>query len=172
MKFQKTPGGTHGARTPPMPAVVSRLMRRAMIGYHRRKGDKFMGMDVLYLTTVGAKTGEHRQTPLSYFHDGDDAWLIVASAAGAARHPAWYHNMAAHPDELTATIAGRPLRVTAAQLDGERYEHAWRQIIAAQPRYAGYQQRTDRILPIIRLTPADTPPESSTGEEAGSAAPD
>ncbi len=59
-----------------------------------------MGMNVLVLTTVGAKTGQLGQTPLGSFPDGDDAWLIVASFGGNAKNPAWYHNLAAHPTRL------------------------------------------------------------------------
>src|SRR5262249_6681711 len=152
--FRKTPGGTRGARTPSLPSGLARLLGRMMIKRHRRKGDTFLGMDVLYLTTIGAKTGEKRQTAVARFPDGDDAWLVVASAAGAARHPAWYHNIAAHPDQVWAAVGDREFRVTPEQLDGERREQAWQRIIASQPRYAGYQRKTDRILPIIRLTSA------------------
>lgn len=50
------------------------------------------------MTTVGAMTGERRETPVAWFPDGDQAWLIVASLGGSARNPGWYHNLAAHPD--------------------------------------------------------------------------
>jgi deazaflavin-dependent oxidoreductase (nitroreductase family) len=124
-----------------------------MIKQHRRKGDKFMGMDVLYLTTIGARTGESRMTPVAYFPDGD-AWLIVASLGGAARNPGWYHNMAAHPDQVWIDIGGDRLHVTPEQLEGQRREEAWRRISASQPRYAGYQEKTDRVLPVLRLARA------------------
>jgi deazaflavin-dependent oxidoreductase (nitroreductase family) len=124
-----------------------------MIKQHRRKGDKFMGMDVLYLTTIGARTGESRMTPVAYFPDGD-AWLIVASLGGAARNPGWYHNIAAHPDQVWIDIGGDRLHVTPEQLEGQRREEAWRRISASQPRYAGYQEKTDRVLPVLRLARA------------------
>jgi deazaflavin-dependent oxidoreductase (nitroreductase family) len=124
-----------------------------MIKQHRRKGDKFMGMDVLYLTTIGARTGEGRMTPVAYFPDGD-AWLIVASLGGAARNPGWYHNIAAHPDQVWIDIGGDRLHVTPEQLEGQRREEAWRRISASQPRYAGYQEKTDRVLPVLRLARA------------------
>src|SRR6266576_4090993 len=82
MSFQKTPGGTRGARVPPSNAVTRALSRVAM-GWHRRSGDKFQGMDLLYLTTVGAKTGQKRQSTVARFPDGEDAWLVVASAGGS-----------------------------------------------------------------------------------------
>jgi deazaflavin-dependent oxidoreductase (nitroreductase family) len=139
MSFQKTPGGTRGAWVPPSNAVTRALNRVAM-SWHRRSGDKMQGMDLLYLTTVGAKTGQKRQSTVARFADREDAWLVVASADGSAHHPAWYHNIAAHPDQVWIEFGGRQLRVTATQLDGEaRAKHAQR-ITQIQPRYAGYEQ--------------------------------
>src|SRR5256884_8577100 len=80
MSFQKTPGGTRGARVPSSNAVTRALNRVAM-SWHRRSGDRFQGQDLLYLTTVGAKTGQKRQTAVARFPDGEDAWLGVAPAA-------------------------------------------------------------------------------------------
>ena len=154
MSFQKTPSGTRGARTPSMPTRLSRFLQRKMIKQHRRRGDRFMDMDVLYLTTIGARTGERWLTPVAYFPDGDDAWLIVASLGGAARNPDWYHNIAAHPDQVWIEVSGHQLHVTPEQLEGQRREEAWRRISASQPRYAGYQQKTDRVLPVLRLARA------------------
>ena len=154
MAIQKTPGGTRGARVPSASGRFAQFLARRMQARHRRKGDRMMGMDLLYLSTVGAKTGERRQTPVAWFPDGDDAWLIVASNAGAARHPGWYHNIAAHPDQVSIEVGGRTLRVAAEQLTGERRDAALRRIVATQPRYGGYQGKTDRELPVLRLTPA------------------
>jgi deazaflavin-dependent oxidoreductase (nitroreductase family) len=81
----------------------------------------------------------------------EDSWLIVASAAGAARNPAWYYNLAAHPDRVWIELPGGRVAVTAEQLGGVERDQAWRQITAAVPRFAAYQQATDRELPIIRL---------------------
>lgn len=152
MSFEKTPPGTHGARTPPTSNPLSRGMARAMTWFHRRQGDTFQGMHLLYLTTVGAKSGRRRQTPVARFADGD-GWLIAASAAGAATHPGWYHNIAAHPDQVWAEVTGRRMHVTPKQLEGAEREQAWQQITAAQPRYADYRRKTDRLIPVIRLTP-------------------
>lgn len=163
MAFKKTPSGTRGARSPSGSNAFVRFTSRMMVKLHRRSGDKFMGMDLLYLTTVGAKTGQKRLTPLARFPDEEGNWLVVASSAGSARNPSWYHNVAAHPDQVWIEVAGRPLHVTAEQLDGEPREQAWQRIVASQPRYAGYQRKTDRVLPIIRLSPvqdSDLPPMS------------
>lgn len=154
MSFQKTPGGTRGGRGMPSNSVT-RFITKTMTSWHRRSGDKFQGMDLLYLTTVGAKSGEKRQSTVTRFADGDDAWLVVASAGGAAKNPAWYHNIAAHPDQVWIEFGGKQQRVTPSQLDGEAREQAWQRITQAQPRYAGYQKKTDREIPIVKLTRAE-----------------
>jgi deazaflavin-dependent oxidoreductase (nitroreductase family) len=154
MSFEKTPGGTRGARGFSSNAVTRAVMR-VMTNWHRRSGDKFQGMDLLYLTTVGAKSGQKRQSTVTRFEDGDDAWLVVASAGGSAHNPAWYHNIAAHPDQVWIEFGGRQLRVTPTQLSGEARDQAWERITKSQPRYAGYQSKTDRPIPVIRLARAD-----------------
>lgn len=152
MSFEKIPPGTRGARTPPTSNPLARGMARLMTWFHRRQGDTFQGMDLLYLTTVGAKSGRRRQTPVARYADGD-GWLVAASAGGAARHPGWYHNIAAHPDQVWAEVQGRRMHVTPEQLEGAERERAWQQITAAQPRYAAYERKTDRLIPVIRLMP-------------------
>ena len=152
--FQKTPGGTRGARTPPSNAMMRAIMR-IMTSWHRRSGDKFQGMDLLYLTTIGAKSGQKRQSTVTRFADGDDAWLVVASAGGAAQNPAWYHNIAAHPDQVWVEFGGSQMRVTPTQLEGEARAQAWERITKSQPRYAGYEEKTDRAIPVVRLSRAD-----------------
>lgn len=154
MTFAKTPGGAHGARGAGSNALTRAIMR-TMTSWHRRSGDKFQGMDLLYLTTVGAKSGQERQSTVTRFADGEDAWLVVASAGGSAHNPAWYHNIAAHPDQVWIEFGGHRLRVTPAQLDGEERAQAWQRITSSQPRYSGYESKTDRVIPVIRLTRAD-----------------
>src|SRR5262249_28264654 len=152
MSFQKTPGGSSGARDQPSNAVT-RALNRVEMCRHRRAGAQLRGMDMLYLTTVGAKTGQKRQSTVALFPDGDDAWLVIASAGGSAHHPAWYHNIAAHPDQVWIDFGGRHIRVTPTQLDGDARAQAWQRITQTQPRYAGYEQKTDREIPVIRLSP-------------------
>jgi deazaflavin-dependent oxidoreductase (nitroreductase family) len=153
VSFQTTPGGTRGGKGMPSNAVT-RFMMKAMTSWHRRSGDKFQGMDLLYLDTVGAKSGEKRQSTVSRFADGDDAWLIIASAGGSVHHPAWYHNIAAHPDEVWIEFGGQKIHVTPTQLEGDAREQAWQRITQTQPRYGGYESKTDRAIPVIRLTRA------------------
>jgi deazaflavin-dependent oxidoreductase (nitroreductase family) len=144
-----TKKGTRGARQPSGPFfrwVNSWASRRL-----RRKGGKMMGFDALVLTTVGRKSGMERTNPVGWFPDPDGGWLIIASAAGAADNPAWYYNLAANPDKVTIEVNGQKISVVPEQLHDEARREAWRQITAAAPRFAKYEKKTDRQLPIIRL---------------------
>jgi deazaflavin-dependent oxidoreductase (nitroreductase family) len=131
-----------------------RLINRFVSARARRSGRQVMGMQLLVLHTVGRKTGRPRQSPVAWFPDGDDRRLIAASAAGADADPDWYHNMKAHPDQVAIELSGRGLiPVTAADLTGADRARAWREIVEAAPRFGTYQSRTDRIIPVVRLTP-------------------
>jgi deazaflavin-dependent oxidoreductase (nitroreductase family) len=110
------------------------------------------GAGQLLLTTMGAKSGQERRSPLGWFADGEDAWLIVASAAGSAKHPAWYLNMAKNPDKVWIDVGKRRLHVRPESLKGAEREEAWRRIVAQAPGYGAYRQKTDRVIPIVRLT--------------------
>ena len=150
MSFDTT-AGTRGGRQPA--GFVFRWGNKLMAGRVRKGRAKFLGFNALVLTTVGRKTGIERTTPVGWFPGPDGSWLIVASAAGAKGNPAWYYNLAAHPDQVQIEIDGRKVPVTAEQLHGAEREQAWQQIITAAPRFTQYQVKTDRELPIIRLTP-------------------
>jgi deazaflavin-dependent oxidoreductase (nitroreductase family) len=141
--------GSRGTRQPA--GRVLRWLNKMMMTWIRQRGGTFMGMNALVLTTIGRKSGVERATPVGWFPGEDGSWLIVASAAGAAKNPAWYHNIAAHPDKVRIELGGRTVAVTAEQLHGPERERAWRQITSAAPRFAQYEEKTDRELPIIRL---------------------
>jgi deazaflavin-dependent oxidoreductase (nitroreductase family) len=144
-----TRAGTRGARQPRgrMMKWMNRLMSRRI-----RRTSTFMGFNALILTTVGRKSGAERTTPVGWFPD-DGNWLIVASAAGAPGNPAWYYNLATHPDQVRIDVDGRTVEVRAEQLHGAERAAAWEQITTASPRFAEYQVKTDRELPVIRLIP-------------------
>jgi deazaflavin-dependent oxidoreductase (nitroreductase family) len=146
------PTGTRGAK---QPGRMFRWMNRLLMGRARRTEGKTMGMNLLVLTTIGRKSGEARETPLAWFHGPDDSWLIVASAGGAPANPAWYLNLAAHPDQVTVEQAGRKVAVTAEQLHGAEREQAWKRITAEAENFRRYETATDREIPVIRLTPKD-----------------
>jgi deazaflavin-dependent oxidoreductase (nitroreductase family) len=150
-------GDSRGARKPGSPGALSRWVQRKMNARTnskiRRGRTKFMGMDVLILNSVGRRSGQPRETPLAWFADGDDAWLIVASGGGS-QHPDWHVNLMAHPDRASIELPGRDtMPVTPHRLDGADREEAWQRITAAQPRYAKYQSKSERDYPVLRLTP-------------------
>lgn len=151
MPVDRLPGGTRGARTPPKRLLA--VLMPVMKWVHRRSGDRFRGSDLLYLTTVGAKSGERRTNPVARFDDGKGGWLVVASFGGAARHPGWYHNIAAHPDRVEVEVRGVTRRVDVEQLEGPVYDAAWAHVTERSPSFRDYVKKTDRRLPVLRLTP-------------------
>jgi deazaflavin-dependent oxidoreductase (nitroreductase family) len=76
-------------------------------------------------------------------------------------NPAWYYNLAAHPDKVRIEVDGHTVEVTSEQLHGAEREQAWQQITTAAPRFGQYQHKTDRELPVIRLTRRVTAEEES-----------
>lgn len=155
MAMGTSKAGTRGMRGVRIAKLVARVLSPVLIRHHRRHGDTFQGHDVLYLSTVGAKTGKPRQIAVGYETDGEDAWLVVASLGGAAHNPGWYHNIVAHPDQVWIEVSGRRHRVRPEQLDGQRRVQAWARITARSPSMAQYQTKTDRVLPVLRLTRAE-----------------
>lgn len=116
------------------------------------RGTTMRGMPVIVLTTKGAKTGKIRKTPLMRVeHDG--RYAVVASLGGAPRHPVWYHNVVAHP--LVELQDGTTKQdMVAREVTGEEKALWWERAVAAYPDYAGYQQKTDREIPVFVLDPA------------------
>ncbi|GAA4715594.1 deazaflavin-dependent oxidoreductase, nitroreductase family [Promicromonospora umidemergens] len=142
--------GTRGAK---QPGRMFRWMNRLLMGRARRTDRTTMGMNLLVLTTVGRKSGQARQTPLAWFPGSDGDWLVVASAGGAPANPAWYLNLAAHPDQVTVEQAGRKVSATARELHGAERAEAWEKITAEVDQFRKYEEATDRKIPVIRLTP-------------------
>jgi deazaflavin-dependent oxidoreductase (nitroreductase family) len=143
--------GTRGARQPS--GRVMRWMNSMMVRRLRRPGKgRVRDFDALILTTVGRKSGMERTTPVGWFPDADGSWLIVASANGAVDNPAWYYNLAANPDRARIEVRGEIVAVTAEQLHGSERQQAWERIIKAAPSFAKYEDKTDREIPVIKLT--------------------
>jgi deazaflavin-dependent oxidoreductase (nitroreductase family) len=152
-----TPSGTRGSGFGKMPrwaVPVYRAMNRVMFAVAGRRM-RIQGRPLLQLETIGAKSGTRRFTNLGSFDDPDraGAWLVVASAAGAARHPAWYFNLARRPDDAWVTIDAKRIPVRAESLSGDDRTRAWDRIVSLAPGYSRYTVDTDREIPIVRLTP-------------------
>jgi deazaflavin-dependent oxidoreductase (nitroreductase family) len=107
----------------------------------------------LVLHTTGRKSGEPRQTPLSYTKDGD-AYVVIASDGGSPHHPDWYANLVHDPD-VEIEVGGRRRPAWAETVTGPDRDRLWRQAVGTFGGYAGYQARTDREIPVVRLEPAD-----------------
>jgi len=137
--------------------VFQPLINVQISRYRRAKSPTapvMMGFPTVLLTTIGARTGVERTHVLGGFPDGDDAWLVVASKGGAATHPAWFINLARNHDKIWLEVGNRKLKVKADSLKGKAREEALSRVAAIAPRYGDYQKKTDRVIPIIRLTPA------------------
>jgi deazaflavin-dependent oxidoreductase (nitroreductase family) len=163
MSIEKSPHGTYGAKMPGgkvLRAVFEPLAKRSIESYRKSGGtnrmSRMMGFPVVLLTTKGATSGIERIASLGGFADGDEAWLVVASNMGSAKHPAWFLNMVKHPDDIWLEVGRRKLKVRGESLTGAAREEAIKRIAAISARYGGYQQKTDRTIPVVRLTPADT----------------
>ena len=115
------------------------------------EGADNQGRPVIVLTSVGAKSGKLRKTPLMRVeHDG--RYAVVASLGGAPKHPVWYYNLTANPHvELQDGAVKKDYR--AAEVHGEEYEVWLERAIATWPDYAEYQKKTTRKMPIFVLTP-------------------
>jgi deazaflavin-dependent oxidoreductase (nitroreductase family) len=155
MSVVVTPRGTRGVKFP----ISSRLMAffsSIPVGLQRlsRGRMKMHGEPLLLLDTVGARSGQRRTSMVAQFPEADGSILVVASFGGAATHPAWYFNMAKHPEEVFVERSGRRMRVQPTSLKGEEREAAWRRIVSIAPGFAEYQRKTDREIPVVRLTPA------------------
>jgi deazaflavin-dependent oxidoreductase (nitroreductase family) len=111
-----TPAGTRGGRQP-RAGLLLRLINKNAASRFRRTG-KMLGVNGLILTTVGAKSGAERTSPVGSWPGPAGSWLIVAAANGAARNPAWYHNIAAHPDNVQIEMDGRRIGVTPSSYTG------------------------------------------------------
>lgn len=112
-------------------------------------GGPFAGASLLLLTTTGAKTGRRVTSPLMYNTDGDRL-VIFASKGGAPTHPAWYHNLQAHP-EVTLEVGTERFEAHAVVVTGEERERLFNQQAAQSPQFAQYQANTSRMIPVITL---------------------
>ena len=110
------------------------------------------GLPVILLTTVGAKSGKIRKTPLMRVeHDG--TYAVVASQGGAPTHPVWYFNVQADP-HVELQDGPRKWDLTAREVTGDEKAAWWERAVAAYPPYAEYQTKTDRQIPVFVLEPA------------------
>jgi len=154
MSVEVTPRGTRGARFPPPAPLKAIFVALSNVAFGLL-GDRMrvQGRPVLQLETIGARSGAKRRAVVCWFPDREreDSWLIVASLGGAPRHPDWFHNLARNPDRVWIELGQQRWKVRAESLRGSERDEAWSRIVALAPGYAGYQEKTDRIIPVVRL---------------------
>jgi F420H(2)-dependent quinone reductase len=115
------------------------------------EGNTLNGKPVIILTSVGAKTGKLRKTPLMRVeHDGE--YAVVASRGGAPQHPVWYYNLTANPH---VELQDGPVKkdYQAREVHGAERDAWWERAVAAWPDYAEYQKKTTRVIPVFVLAP-------------------
>ncbi len=115
------------------------------------QGTDLNGLPVIILTSLGARSGKVRKTPLMRVeHDGE--YAVVASLGGAPKHPVWYYNLTANPH---VELQDGPVRkdYEAREVHGAERDTWWERAVAAYPDYADYQTKTSRTIPVFVLTP-------------------
>jgi deazaflavin-dependent oxidoreductase (nitroreductase family) len=110
------------------------------------------GLPIVVVTMRGRRSGKVRKAALMRVeHEGQ--YAFVASQGGAADHPHWYFNLVAHPDEVTVQDGPEPFDATIRELSGDERATWWERAVAAFPTYAAYQQKTDRLIPVLLASP-------------------
>lgn len=141
-----------------LPAVGRNPLTEFLWGLHRwvyqvsggRLGSTLLGhLPVLLLTTQGRRSGLSRTHPLGYLTI-ENGYVVIASNAGEPRHPAWYHNLRTNP-EATVQAGTRRAHVLAREAQGEEREQLWREVVDRDPTYSVYQDRIERLIPLMVL---------------------
>jgi deazaflavin-dependent oxidoreductase (nitroreductase family) len=104
---------------------------------------------MLLLDHVGAKSGQKRTTPLVYVRDGENL-VLVASKGGNPKNPAWFHNLRANP-ETTVQVGSERRAVRARVAERDERERLWPKAVDTYSGYRGYQERTEREIPLVIL---------------------
>jgi deazaflavin-dependent oxidoreductase (nitroreductase family) len=132
--------------------IANPIDRRLLARTNGRSG-LFLGQPIGLLETVGARSGERRQTPLLYLDDGERV-VLVASKGGNPRHPAWYHNLKANPRVGFMRRGGHRGTYLAREAEGEERERLWARLNDLYNGYETYQGRTGgRRIPVVVLEP-------------------
>ena len=112
-------------------------------------GGRFEGAPLLLLHSIGARSGHERINPMMYLSDGDD-YVVFASKAGAPTNPDWYHNLVAHP-EASIEVGDRRFDVVAHVAEGETRDRLWSRQKELYSRFADYEAKTSRLIPVVVL---------------------
>jgi deazaflavin-dependent oxidoreductase (nitroreductase family) len=114
------------------------------------------GMPIVVITTLGRHSGKIRKSPVMRVeHDGE--YVLVASKGGAPENPLWYYNLTADPGAVTLQDGPAPFAVDLRELDGDERSVWWERAVSAYPPYAEYQQKTERVIPVVLATRKQAP---------------
>jgi deazaflavin-dependent oxidoreductase (nitroreductase family) len=117
------------------------------------KGVGPFGDQLMLLTTVGARSGEERITPVMFHRDGK-RYIVIASKGGAPDHPGWYHNLKANPVarvEVAADAGTETFEVRAHEAEGEQRDRIYADRVAVAPGFGEYERQTSRKIPVMIL---------------------
>jgi F420H(2)-dependent quinone reductase len=135
--------------------VLIRVFIALNVWLYRLSGGRVMGKmgaaPILLLTTAGRKSGRSRTVPVLYLQD-DGSFVLVASFAGAPKHPVWYLNLEANP-KVALQVASRHFAGTARRASAEEKARLWPRLVEMYPQYASYQKRTTRDIPVVIVSP-------------------
>ena len=106
------------------------------------------GLPVVVVTMLGNKSGKVRKVALMRVEQ-EGEYALVASLGGAPKHPVWYYNLKANPDDVTIQDGAEPFPVHVREVTGDERSAWWERAVAAYPDYAEYQTRTDRTIPVF-----------------------
>jgi deazaflavin-dependent oxidoreductase (nitroreductase family) len=132
--------------------LLTGLHRSVFSATNGRLLGRMMGMPVVMLTTTGRKSGQPRTTMLTSPVQENGAYVLVASYGGDPRHPAWFLNLRAHP-EVTAVVDGQRRQMRARVASPEEKQRLWPEVTRRYKGYGGYQERTERDIPLVFLEP-------------------
>ena len=142
------------AFNPVLNTIVKTVTGFHVFLYRKSSGkiwSSMLGTPVLLLTTTGRKSGKERTTPVAYHREGEN-YLIAASLGGSDRNPSWYHNIK-HGLQATIEVAGERMSCNAEILEGAERDSAYQVFKDHAKNFAEYEQKTERIIPVIRLMP-------------------
>lgn len=131
-------------------------VRNQVEEYERSGGERAntlrdTGLPIVVVTSRGNKSGKIRKFPVMRVeHDGQ--YALVASKGGAPAHPEWYHNLVASPEEVMIQDGPEPFDAVVREMDGDERAEWWERAVAAFPPYAEYQEKTERLIPVLLAT--------------------
>lgn len=138
-------------------SALFKIVTKIHVWLYRSSGGKrassMGGQDIALLTTKGRKTGVERTVPLMCFADGADR-IVIGSKGGAPEDPAWFLNLKANPN-VTVQLGADVYAARAVVTEPADREKVWAKVKSAAPQFAGYEKKTTRVIPVVRLIRAD-----------------